>query len=74
MELGPQFHEERTRAANLGAGQHEPRVPGLYVLTAHVEAVLRERRQADAVTSQAVVYAAPHLFVHRVHDLVVSRG
>ena len=70
VELGPKFHEERTRAANLGAGQHEPRVPRLDVLTAHVEAVLRERRQAHAVTSQAVVYAAPHLLVHRVHDLL----
>jgi hypothetical protein len=70
MKLGPKFHEERTRAANLGACQHEPRVPWLDVFTAHVEAVLRERRQAHTVTRQAVVYAAPHLLVHRVHDLL----
>ena len=70
VELGPKFHEERTRAANLGAGQHEPRMPWLDVLTAHVEAVLRERRQAHSVTCQAIIYAAPHLLVHRVHDLL----
>jgi hypothetical protein len=74
VELGAKFHEERTRAANLGAGQHEPRVPWLDVLTAQVEAVLRERRQADAMTSQAVVYAAPHLLVHRVHDILHCCG
>jgi hypothetical protein len=44
VELGPKFHEERTRAANLGAGQHEPRVPWLDVLTTDVEAVLGVRR------------------------------
>ena len=69
VELGPKFHEERARAANLGAGQHEPRVPWLYVLTPTSRQCC-ESVVGNAVTSQAVVYAAPHLLVHRVHDLL----
>jgi hypothetical protein len=71
VEFGAEFHEVRARAADLGAGEHQPHVPRLDVLAAHVEAMLRGRRQADAVAMEALVDAAPHLLVHRMHGALL---
>ena len=67
-ELGAELDEESARAAEFGAGEHEPRVPRFDVRPAHIQAVLREGREADAVAIEACIHRTSHLLVHRSHD------
>jgi hypothetical protein len=66
VELCAQFHEEGAHAVYFGAAEHEPRVRRLDTRAANVQPMLQERREADAVATQARIDSTSHLLVNRV--------
>ncbi|EGE56223.1 hypothetical protein RHECNPAF_730022 [Rhizobium etli CNPAF512] len=69
MVIGADQHEMRGRAANLGAGHHQPEMRRLRMLSTCFETVAHCRAKTNAIATQAVVDAFLHYRIHLMHVL-----